>query len=182
MTRIGRLRWALWSGWAFSCLAYGLLIILDESSSMVRWVFILIAVGIAQGLLIMPITFAVQAMAESQDVAYAAAMYTFLRAFGQSIGVAIGGTVFQNLLVRHLADRGLPTSIAKDAESFVEYLKALPVISTFRMQITHAYVLAFHGVFEVLLGIAVLGLLCSLGVAKFSLDRRNESRHILRQK
>lgn len=38
MTRTGKFRWALWSGWVFMCIAYGLLIILDENSSTVRWV------------------------------------------------------------------------------------------------------------------------------------------------
>lgn len=38
---------------------------------------------------------ATQASADPADVAFAAAMYTFMRSFGQSIGVAIGGVIFQ---------------------------------------------------------------------------------------
>lgn len=182
LTRTGRIRWALWSGWAFACLGYGLLIILDEKTPTVGWVFILIVVGLAQGFLLNTIMFGVQATSEPQDVAYAAAMYAFSRTFGQSIGVAIGGTVFQNLLAKHLQDQGLPTSIAKDAEGFVKTLRALPLDSVFRAQVIHAYVQAFHGVFGVMLGIAGLGLVLSLGVGKLSLNKPNESQHVLRKK
>lgn len=182
MTRTGKARWALWGGWAIACLAYGLSILLGEHTSTVGWVFILIAQGIAHGLILMPVMFGIQAMAESKDAAYAAAMYLFIRTLGQSLGVAMGGTVFQNLLTRHLQDRGLPTSIAKDAEGYVKTLWALPATSTLRIEVTHAYVLSFHGVFGVMCGIAGLGLLCSLGVKRFSLDRANESQHVLQKK
>ncbi|KAB8300445.1 hypothetical protein EYC80_000617 [Monilinia laxa] len=182
MTRTGRLRWALWSGWAVMCLAYGLMIILDENSSTLRWVWIFIVVGFAHGLIMMPMIFGIQAMARSEDVAYAAAMYAFLRTFGQSIGVAIGGTVFQNLLTKHLRDAGLPDSIGKDAEGFLKELAMLPNSSPFKMQVKHAYGQAFHAVFGVMLAAAALGLICSLGIGKFSLDKRNESQHVLRKK
>ena len=38
-----------------------------------------------------------------QAIAYAAAMYTFTRTFGICIGVAVGGSVFQNELQNILA-------------------------------------------------------------------------------
>lgn len=181
MTRTGRTRWALWSGWSIMCLGYGLLIILDQDSSVVRWVFIFILVGFAHGLILMPMIFGVQAMAKTEDVAYAAAMYAFLRTFVQSIGVAIGGTVFQNLLAHRLSDKGLTTSIAKDAEAFLTELRTFPINSTFRIEVIDAYSQAFHGVFGVFLGIAGLALILSLGIARFSLDRKDVSEHQLRK-
>lgn len=45
------------------------------------------------GLLFPSMTFAIQ---ESEDLASAAAMLSFFRAFGQAAKVAIGGTVFQH--------------------------------------------------------------------------------------
>ncbi|TAQ90889.1 hypothetical protein B7494_g785 [Chlorociboria aeruginascens] len=181
MTRTGKFRLPLWAGWAVMCISYGLLIILDRDSSTVRWVFIFLVIGVAHGLIMMPMIFGIQAMAKTEDVAYAAAMYAFLRTFGQSIGVAIGGTVFQNLLAKRLADSGLPVEIAKTAEAYLAKLNAYPINSTFRIQVTDAYAVAFHGTFGVMLGAAALGLICSLGIASFSLDRQNESQHVLQK-
>ncbi|RAL67377.1 hypothetical protein DID88_008133 [Monilinia fructigena] len=164
MTRTGRLRWALWSGWAAMCLSYGLVIILDENSSTMRWVWIFIVVGFAHGLIMMPMIFGIQAMARSEDVAYAAAIF------------------FRIFLTKHLRDAGLPDSIGKDAEGFLKELAMLPNSSPFKVQVKHAYGQAFHAVFGVMLAAAALGLICSLGIGKFSLDKQNESQHVLRKK
>lgn len=87
---------------------------------------IFVLVGIGHGLILMSLNFAIQAMAEARNVAYADAMYTFFRTFGMSVGVAIGGTVFQNMLQVYLADQGLPQAVAYDTEDFVTVVKTLP--------------------------------------------------------
>ncbi|KAF7864458.1 hypothetical protein EAF04_006592 [Stromatinia cepivora] len=143
---------------------------LDENSTTVCWVWVFIVVGFAHGFIMMPMIFGVQAIARSEDVAYAAAIYAVLRTFGQSIRAAIEGTVFQNLLSKHLRHAGLPEPIGKNAEGFLKELAALPNSSPFKMQVEHAYGQAFHAVFGVMLGIAGLGLICGLEIGKLCLD------------
>ena len=70
----------------------------------------------------MSLNFSIQAMADTHNVAYAAAMYTFTRTFGMCIGVAAGGAVFQNQLKKQLSDLALLTTVATDAEGFVARL------------------------------------------------------------
>lgn len=127
----------------------------------------------------MPLIFSTQAMAKTEDVAYAATMYAFLRALGFGLGVAIGGTAFQNTLFHHLTDVGLPTSIARDAEGYVAVLQAMSKDSLMYQQLVHAYSDAFKTIWEILTAISVLGLVSSLGIAHYPLDRKYDSRHRL---
>lgn len=179
MTKSGRFRLPLWIGWLILVLSNGLLILFDVDTSTARWVFILITVGIGHGATIMPLIFSTQAMAKTEDVAYAATMYAFLRALGYSLGVAIGGTAFQNTLSHQLTDVDLPASIARDAEGYVAVLQAMSKDSLMYQQLVHAYSDAFKTIWEILTAISVLGLVLSLGIAHYSLDRKYDSRHKL---
>jgi hypothetical protein len=73
---------------------------------------------------------AIQAASEPRLNAEAAAFFSFVRAFGQTIGVAISGVIFQNvfhsklLAVPEWADKAYEYS--RDATSVVSVIKALP--------------------------------------------------------
>lgn len=141
--------------------------------------FILITLGIGHGAAMPPLIFTTQAMAKTEDVAYAAAMYPFLRSLGYTIGVAIGGTAFQNTLSHRLADAALPVSIAKNAEAYLTVLNALPKDSLEYHRLVYAYAEAFKTVWEIMIAFTALGRIFSLGVAHHSLDRKYDSRHKL---
>ena len=77
------------------------------------------------------LTYAVQASCPLRSLASGVAAFTFFRAFGQSIGVAMGGTIFQNEIrkkllaypeLAHMADE-----YSKDATALVQTIKALNV-------------------------------------------------------
>ncbi|KAL8980962.1 MAG: hypothetical protein Q9205_004113 [Flavoplaca limonia] len=107
----------------------GLLILLGVDTGVFTWVGIFLVVGLGHGLILMSLNFSGQAMADTQNMAYAAAMYVFTRMFGRCVEVAVGGTVFQNELKKQLDGLQLPTAVTKDAEKFVATLKALPKAS-----------------------------------------------------
>ena len=180
MTRFGRFRWAVWLGWVVTIVGTGLLILLDTNIRTYAWVMIFVVVGLGHGLVLMSLNFSVQAMAETQNVAYAAGMYTFARTFGMCIGVAIGGVVFQNELKNHLGNLHLPTAVAKNAESFLATLEALPKDSTQHQAYILAYADSFKIVFEVLTAIAGLAGLLSLLIHEYTMDRELDSEHVLR--
>ncbi len=119
-------------------------------------------------------------MADTQNVAYAAGMYTFARTFGMCIGVAIGGVVFQNELKNHLGDLHLPTAVAKNAEGFLASLEALPQNSTQHQAYILVYADSFKNVFEVLAAIAGLAGVLSLLIHEYPMDRALDSEHVLR--
>jgi MFS family permease len=181
MAKFGRFRWAVWSGWAITIIGTGLLILLDADLKAYGWVLIFVVVGLGQGLLLMSINVAVQAMSEIKHVADAVAMYAFTRAFGMCIGVAIGGTVFQNRLSEHLSDRRLPTAMAKNAEGFSKTLKDLPKSSTEYQAYISAYTEGFQNVFQVLTAVAGLAGLLSLFIKRYNMDKNLGSEHILQR-
>lgn len=83
-------------------LGLGLLCILDVNTSIRGWIFLNIVPGIGLCMLFSSLVFAVQASATDENLAIAVAMFSFFRAFGQAIGVAIGGVVFQNRMHANL--------------------------------------------------------------------------------
>lgn len=183
MTRFGRFRWAIWFGWLVTLLGTGLLILLDINTRVYAWVLIFVVLGIGNGLILLYLNFGIQAMADTRNVAYAAAMYTFVRTFGMCLGVAVGGAVFQNELEKHLVEYSLPgaKAIANNGEGFVATLNALPKDSVQPAAYISAYACTFRKVFEVLTAIAGFAGVLSLLIKEYSMDIELDSEHILRQ-
>jgi len=182
MSKLGRYRWALWSGWILITLAGGLLILLDPEIAESHWILIFVFLGIAHGAGIMALIVCIQSAAETSDVAYAAATYMFARCFGMGVGVAVGGTIFQNTMVLSLSALNLPVEVASNAEAFVTTLLALPQDSIERQGYISAYSDSFKRIFEVLTAIAGLGLCLTLGIKNYSMNKRQESEHIVRKR
>ncbi|KAL2799940.1 MFS general substrate transporter [Aspergillus keveii] len=166
----GRYRWALWVGWALTCLGVGLLILLDEGTSVVQWVFIQGVSGLGIGCLFPSISIAVQASVPQREVGVAATLVLFFRSFGQALGVAVGGVILDNQLRRHLSTalltgiRGTATADsllggrALNAASLVEILDRLPAGSPETMEIRRALVKSFQVIWMVICGFAEFGL------------------------
>ena len=181
-TRTGHFRWAVWLGWIISTLGFGLLVMLDTTTSVGTSSVFLLVTGLGLGLLLSSLNFTTQAIARTEDTAYAAAMYAFMRSFGITLGVAIGGTVFQNVMRRKLQSLGLPQEIAFDAEGYLATLGTLPADSVFKQGILKAYTSGCRGVFVALTAISGFGLVLSFFIKHFSLDQKLESKHVLRKK
>ena len=88
-SRLGRFRWAMWSGWTITTVACGLQLILEKSSipvvtSVIRAVF-----GLGMGMALTSLNVGTQAMSRAEDAAMTASMYGFLRSLGMPLGVAV---------------------------------------------------------------------------------------------
>ncbi|KAK4676277.1 hypothetical protein QC764_500370 [Podospora pseudoanserina] len=180
ITRFGSFLWAVWGGLAVTTLGNGLLFLLDRDRSVAATVFILLVSSIGQGLLLSALNVATQTMAKTVDVAYAVTMFMFMRTLGMCLGVALGGTTFQNVLLRALEERKVADAlvIAVDAESFVARLHAMQSGPT-KDAILESYVKGFHGVFSLLVGLSASCLLASFFMKHHTLDRKLDSEHKL---
>ena len=73
--------------------------------------------------------FAVQASAKPEDVAISVAMFSFFRALGQAVGVAIGGVVFQNRmytnLLKYPALAPMAHEYSQDAAGLVQVIQRM---------------------------------------------------------
>ncbi|PGH33579.1 hypothetical protein GX50_03567 [[Emmonsia] crescens] len=129
ITKIGHWRWAVWLGFALSTLGMGLLAVLDVDTSIVAWIFLLLPTGVGMGLLFPALGFAIQASARPGHMAIAVAMFSFFRAFGQAIGVAIGGVIFQNEmrknLLRYPEFANTAAKLSKDSAGLVQVVLAM---------------------------------------------------------
>lgn len=178
ITRFGRFRWAVWSGWVVTTLGHGLMIMWDENTSTPAWAAILVIVGVGHGLILNAQNFATQAIALPGDEAQAAAMYAFLRSFGMALGVGVGGSVFQNVMMIRLDDYGLPDTIARNAETYIHLVWSQPRTAE-SDQIIDSFVYGFRGVYGLLCAIAGVGLLSSFFIQKFNLDKELVTEHTL---
>lgn len=180
VSRIGRFRWALWLGWIVSAVGCGLFELFNEHTSIPVWAVILAVFGIGQGMLLTSINVGIQAISRVQDAGRAAAMYAFMRTLGMSIGVAIGGTAFQNVMIKELRRLGLPEEIAHNAEAFVSQMAEMEPTNPIRVGALQAYVKGFHGVYWIVTASAVVSFLLSLGIKRHSMDKILHTKFVLR--
>ncbi|EGO55320.1 hypothetical protein NEUTE1DRAFT_123762 [Neurospora tetrasperma FGSC 2508] len=179
-SRLGHFRWSIWSGWVLATIGCGLLHYLKQDTKTAVWAVILAIFGIGHGMLLTSVNVGIQAISRVEDAGSAAAMYAFMRTLGMSLGVAIGGTVFQNVMVKRLEQLGLPVKIAHNSEQFVQQMLLMDPNDPVRVGALEAYVVGFHGVFWIITGAGVAALICSLFIQHHSMDKILESKFVLR--
>jgi MFS family permease len=174
----GRYRWATWSGWFLTTLGMGLLILFKENTSTVAWVFLSLVGGVGTGLLFSAMALAVQASSTNKTMSYAVILFAFFRAFGQTIGVAVGGVVFQNVMKKKLLGFELlaphADEYSRDASSLVEIIKQMPP-SLEKTQLLSSYMDALRAIYIVATALAAVALIFSLWTEGLPLDRALES-------
>jgi MFS family permease len=170
-TRLGRFRWAIWIGWTITCVGSGLLLLLNETTPTPVWAVIFAVFGIGSGMVLTGMNVSIQAISRVEDCGRAGSMYAFLRTLGMTVGVAVGGTTFQNVMLQKLKDLGLPEEIAYNAEAYIAKLAQMPATSSLRIGVVAAYVQGIHGVFWVVTGAAIFGLLASFIIRAHSMDK-----------
>ncbi|KAH8906628.1 major facilitator superfamily transporter [Coniochaeta sp. PMI_546] len=178
-TRLGRFRWAIWIGWTITAVGSGLFLLLDVDTPTPVWAAILSIFGVGNGMILTSVNVAIQAISKAEDCGRAAAMYAFMRTLGMSIGVAVGGTTFQNVMAHKLHELGLPDAIAKNAEALIHQLWALKETDPVRIGALQAYVQGFHGVFWVMTATTLAGLVISLFIRRHSMDKPLQSIFVL---
>ncbi|CEL06579.1 hypothetical protein ASPCAL09752 [Aspergillus calidoustus] len=174
VTLTGRYRWGLWFGWSLSILGLGLLCLLDTRTKTVQWIFLNLPSGLGLGLLTAAIVCTVQASATDQNLTVAVAMVVFFRTFGQALGIAVGGVIFQNRmrreLLRHDAWASRATELSRDAAALVTVIQGMEN-TVEKSQLKSAYVDSLRVFWGFLAGVAGVGLCLSVLVKKYDLNR-----------
>ena len=182
----GRFRWSVWAGWAILTLGSGLLILLRVDSSVPAWIFLNLPSGLGAGMLFPSMALAVQASATSADQGYAATMFAFFRSFGNAVGVAIGGVIFQNQMKKRLLTypllAGDANAYSQDASGLAQIIKSMPEGSLQKAQLQEAYTWALKYVWIVLCVLAAIALISSFWVEGLPLDRALETEQGFQEK
>lgn len=174
----GKYRWGTWVGWILTTFGIGLLTFMKVNTSVPAWVFINLVPGVGMGMLFSAMAMAVQAATSNADMAWAVTMFAFLRAFGQTVGVAVGGVIFQNQMKKELLKYPLlaanATEYSKDASGLVQIIKAMPA-SLARTQLVKSYTDALRYVYIVLCVFAAVAMVASFFTKALPLDRELET-------
>lgn len=173
VAKTGRYRWALWSGWFLATSGAGLLYLLEPKTSIVQWVFLNVPISIGTGMLFPAMALGNQAASRPQDAGHAAAFYAFDRVFGQAIGVAVGGVVFQNEIKQKLtlypSLASMATQYSKDATALVEVIKSMDE-GLEKTLLKQAYADSLKMIWVVMCALCGAALITSLFVKGYSLE------------
>ena len=187
IARTGRYRWAIWAGFALSTLSTSLFALLwDETTRTPVWAVCECLFGLGMGMILSSVNFSTQAAVEPQHAGSAAAMYAFCRSVGMAVGVAVGGTVFQNVMkakLRALGVRGAD-EWARHAEEYIAVLKGMGTSGAegrMREHVMSGYVAGFRGVWITMTALCATGLVVSLCIRKGSLDGVSRSEFTVRE-
>ncbi|KAH9847865.1 iron permease [Lenzites betulinus] len=147
-------------GWAATLLGFGVMSIMSVNSTRAQYIATQIPAGIGIGMIWVLTQFPILAPLPVSNSAHALSFHIFLRRFAQSVGIAIGGTVIQNVLLEQLPADYLAT-LPKGAEiafSVIPSIRGLedPVL---KLQIRTAFAHAVQLVWRVMIGISAVGLL-----------------------
>jgi hypothetical protein len=180
----GRYRWSLWSGWVLTTFGAGILYLLKPETTVAEWIWLNIPIGIGTGMLFPAMALSIQAACTPALNAQAAAFYSFLRTFGQSIGVAISGVIFQNAFRERLLD--LPAfadkayDLSRDATIVVELIKNMEE-GPAKDQLVVAYADALRIIWVSMIAFAGFSLILSTTVKAFSLQQEHHTQQALIQ-
>ena len=174
--KTGHYRWALWLGWALTTLGFGLLYLLSPTTTVPAWVFLLLVSGIGIGLLFPAMQLAIQASAPPKDIATAAAMFTFFRCFGQTLGVAIGGVVFQNRMAANLARdsslSGSPIAYSLDVVSLIRQIHGMQDKDPQKRILMTALAHSIRPIWALMCGLGGLALLTTVFIKHYDLNQK----------
>ncbi|QYT01547.1 MFS domain-containing protein [Trichoderma simmonsii] len=169
----GKYRWALWAGWSLVCLGCGLLVLLDTHTAVPEWIFLEAVSGLGLGLLFPSINLSIQASVPQHEAGIAATLVLFFRSLGQALGVAIGGTIFDNRLRANLENsvENAPSSIM----ALMDRLHQLPLDEPISLQIRDALSRSFHVIWIVMCAFAGLSLLLSFLMKEYDMNQEHQS-------
>ncbi|KAI0108994.1 MFS general substrate transporter [Nemania sp. FL0031] len=185
MTRFGSFLWSVRLGFTCLIVSNGVLLLINQHRSLVAHLFLILTISVGHGLLVLSLNIATQAIASTRDVAYAVSMFTFVRQFGICLGVAIGGTVFENVLLHALEHYGFPYEVALDtarnAAAFSGPLTSMPD-GPEKTAFLNAFVEGFHGILYLLLALAAVSLFLSLFIKHHDMNKQLDSEHRLEER
>ncbi|KAJ5698693.1 hypothetical protein N7462_000698 [Penicillium macrosclerotiorum] len=184
ITVTGHYRWAIWLGWVISTIGLGLMCLMKPTTSIAGWILLNVVAGLGLGILFPSLGYAVQASAKPENLSIAVAMFSFFRALGQAIGVAVGGVVFQNRmytnLLKYPALAPMASAYSQDASGLVQIIKGMADGAN-KTHLKEAYTDSLRIVWAVCCAISGVALLVSLLTQSYDLNQALETKQGLRE-
>lgn len=177
ITKTGNFRPVVWAGWVITTIGLGVMILLDVNTSVAQWFFITFTTGIGLGLLYTSLTIMNQAAAPSDKLnSLVISLFIFAKCLGQCLGVAMGGSIFQNQMRHNLANTvtlaDKAEEYSRDASGIVATLRHMPP-SQSKTELIQAYADSLKIVWIVFCALCGICTLASVFIKYVSLDREH---------
>ncbi|KAJ5804849.1 hypothetical protein N7474_010736 [Penicillium riverlandense] len=104
---VGRYREAILLGWIIWAIGLGLLSTLDQSSGLGKQIGYGLLTGFGVGNTLQPALIAIQAGVDRRDMAVVTSFRNFVRNLGGTLGLAIAGTIINNVIASSVSNLGL---------------------------------------------------------------------------
>ena len=120
----------------------------------------------------------IQAAGRPQDAGHSITFYSFIRVFGQSLGVAVGGVVFQNQIRKKLSEypslASLVEEYSKDSTAVVSLIKSMEAGNE-KTQLVQAYADSIKMIWVVMAALSGAIFISTFFLKEYSLDQKLET-------
>ena len=181
VTKFDGYRLQAWIGWAFLMVSVGLLSTIKADSTSAHAIGYSALVSIGGGIVYAITYFPVLAPLQISQNAHALALFAFCRSFAGVWGVTIGGTILQNQLGRKLPSDFIAqfNGTGSLAYSVIPLIASLPEPE--RSEVREGYASSISVVWEVLIGVAGLGLLSSLFMRAVPMHKKVDEKWAMKE-
>ncbi|KAI9571312.1 MFS general substrate transporter [Boletus coccyginus] len=172
VTRTGSYRPIMWGGWVVMTIGWGLMIMLDSTSSIVTQEIYPLIAAFGIGCLFQTPLIALQAAMPLKDMATSTGAYVFLRTLGGTIGITIGEAIISSTLqqkLRGVAGLTINTSVASINDS-IRQIGLIPD-ATLRAEVMHVFARSISTIWLVNTPLSALGLILVVFIRAYSLHR-----------
>jgi len=167
--RTGKYIIPIYVGWVLTIVGAGLLTTLSANSSLAKSVCFQLVIGAGVGVTYVVTLFPILASIPVTQTAPAMALFVFSRNFGSIWGVTISGAILQNELEKKLPAAFL-AQFPQGAEIAIATVPIIPSLGQpIKDQVRETFADALKVVWQMVLGIAIAGFLCSLGIRQLKL-------------
>ncbi|KAG1782675.1 MFS general substrate transporter [Suillus placidus] len=172
VTRTGSYRPTMWFGWVVMTLGWGLMIMLDSTSTDAEKEIYPFIAALGIGCLFQTPLIAIQAAMPIKDMATSTGAFVFLRTLGGTVGITIGEAILSSVLQQKLQGiQGL--TINTSAAALNDSVRQISSISnpTVRNEVMHAYSQSISTVWLVNVPLSAFGLFLVLFIRGYTLER-----------
>lgn len=185
ISKTGRYKYAIAISWAIVVFGFGILILLDVDTTVPQFIFLNVPVSIGTGLLYSSMSTALCATVLPEYAGHALTFYSFMRVFGQSLGVALSSTIFLNdfraKLKAYPSLAPLADHFSREATSVAKILKEMnpgPV----KQQLTQAFADSLKTIWIVLMSLSALAFILTPFIKEYSLKQEHKTEQNLVEK
>ncbi|KIK40350.1 hypothetical protein CY34DRAFT_13769 [Suillus luteus UH-Slu-Lm8-n1] len=172
MTRMGSYRPVMWFGWTVMTLGWGLMTMLDNSTTIAEQEIYPLITSFGVGCLFHSPLIAVQAAMPVKDMATSTGAFMFIRTLGSTVGVTIGEVIISSVLHKKLQGiQGLTIDTSAAAlNGGIKWISSIPN-PTMRNEVMHAYARSISTIWLVSTPLCAFGLFLVLFIRSYTLKR-----------